>query len=132
MDLLKTIISNVIPVNQIIKFIIKQFLSSYLIINENDMEEKIQENSSNKNLININDLNLNVSNINYEYFLNSPIKILKGKLGRFSLDITPENKIIITIKDASMELMPIFNNYKKYQETIFNMQQENNEEKSKN
>ena len=115
MDLLTKIITNVVPVNQIIKFIINKFLSSYLIIKENDIEERIQENSGLKNLININNLELNVANINQEYLLHSPIKILKGKLGRFSLDITTENKIIITIEDASIDLMPLFNYYKKYQ-----------------
>ena len=124
MDLLKTIITNVIPVNQIIKFIINQFLSSYLIIKENDIEEKLKENSGLKNLININNLELNVSNINHEHLLHSPIKILKGKLGRFLLDITTENKIIITIEDASIDLMPLFNYYKKYKEIIFNIQED--------
>ena len=132
MDLLKTIITNVIPVNQILKVIINQFLSSYLIIKENDLEEKIQENSGLKNLININNLELNVSNINHEHLLHSPIKILKGKLGRFSLDITKENKIIITIEDASIDLMPLFNYYKKYQEILFNMQEEKKEKKIDN
>ena len=122
MDFLKKFITNVIPVNQIIKFIIKQFLSSYLIIKENDLEEKVQQNSCIKNLININNLELNVSNINHEHLLHSPIKLLKGILGRFSLDITDENKIIITIEDVSIDLMPLFNHYKKYQETIFNME----------
>ena len=121
MDFLKKFLANVLPVNQIIKFIIKQFLSSYLVIQENDLEEKPQENSGLKNLININDLELNVSNINHQHLLHSPIKLLKGKLGRFSLDITEENKIIITIEDVSIDLMPLFNYYKKYQETIFNM-----------
>ena len=122
MDFLKKFLKNVLPVNQIIKFIIKQFLSSYLVIKENDLEEKPQENSGLKNLININDLELNVSNINHEHLLHSPIKLLKGNLGKFSLDITEENKIIISIEDVSMSLMPLFNYYKKYQETIFNMQ----------
>ena len=122
MDFLKKFLANVLPVNQIIKFIIKQFLSSYLVIKENDLEEKPSENSGLKNLININDLELNVSNINHEHLLHSPIKLLKGKLGRFSLDITDANKIIITIEDVSIDLMPLFNYYKKYQETIFNME----------
>ena len=118
MDFFKKFLKNVLPVNQIIKFIIKQFLSSYLVIKENDLEEKPQENSGLKNLININDLELNVSNINHEHLLHSPIKLLKGNLGKFSLDITEENKIIISIEDVSMSLMPLFNYYKKYQETI--------------
>ena len=122
MDFLKKFLANVLPVNQIIKFIIKQFLSSYLVIKENDLEEKPSENPGLKNLININDLELNVSNINHEHLLHSPIKLLKGKLGRFSLDITDANKIIITVEDVSIDLMPLFNYYKKYQETIFNME----------
>ena len=127
MDFFKKFLANVLPVNQIIKFIIKQFLSSYLIIKENDLQEKQNEESGVKNLIDINDLELNVSNINHEHLLHSPIKLLKGKLGKFSLDITDENKIIITIEDVSIDLMPLFNYYKKYQETIFNMQKTKNE-----
>ena len=122
MDFLKRFLKNVLPVNQIIKFIINQFLSSYLIIKENDLEEKPQENSGLKNLINLNDLDLNVSSINEEHLLHSPIKLLKGNLGKFSLDITEENKIIITIEDVFIQLMPLFNYYKKYQKTIFNME----------
>ena len=122
MDFLKNFILNVFPVNNIIKFIIKQFLSSYLIIKENDLEEKQQQSSGITNLININNLELNVSNINHEHLLHSPIKLLKGILGRFCLDKTDQNKIIITIEDVSMDLMPLFNHYKKYQETIFNME----------
>ena len=109
--------------NQIIKFIIKQFLSSYLIYNEEDLEEKAQDDSGIKNIINIQDLKLNVSNINNKHLLHSPIKLLKGKFGKFILDINDDNKIIVTIEDVSLDLMPIFNFYKKYQETIFNMEE---------
>lgn len=123
MDFLKRFIKNVLPVNQIIKFIIKQFLSSYLIYNEKDIEEKVQPETGLKNLINIEDLELNVSNINNKHLLHSPIKLLKGKFGKFILDINDDNKIIVTIEDVSLDLMPIFNFYKKYQETIFNMEE---------
>ena len=129
MDFAKTIITNVIPINQIIKFIINNFLSSYLVIKENNIKEKLQEKSGLQNIININDLELNVSNINHKHLLHSPIKLLKGTLGRFCLDITPENKIIITIEDVSVDLMPIFNYYKKYQEMIFNMEKTENKNK---
>ena len=131
MDFAKTIITNVIPINQIIKFIINNFLSSYLVIKENNIKEKLQEKSGLQNIININDLELNVSNINHEHLLHSPIKLLKGKLGHFSLDITEENKIIISIEDVSIDLMPLFNYYKKYQETIFNMEKTKKEVKIK-
>ena len=130
MDFLKRFLKNVLPVNQIIKFIIKQFLSSYLVIKENDLEEKAQDDSGLKNLISINDLELNVSNINQKHLLHSPIKLLRGKLGKFSLDITEENKIIISIEDVSIDLMPIFNYYKKYQETIFDMKKKKEEVKT--
>ena len=123
MDFLKRFIKNVLPVNQIIKFIIKQFLSSYLIYNENDLEEKPEDDTGLKNLINIQDLELNVSNINNKHLLHSPIKLLKGKFGLFKLDMNDDNKIIVTIEDVSLDLMPIFNFYKKYQETIFNMEE---------
>ena len=123
MDFLKRFIKNVLPVNQIIKFIIKQFLSSYLIYNEQDIEEKVQPETGVKNIINIQDLELNVSNINNKHLLHSPIKLLKGKFGKFILDIDDDNKIIVTIEDVSLDLMPIFNFYKKYQETIFNMEE---------
>ena len=55
--------------------------------------------------------------------MHSPIKLLKGKFGKFILDINDDNKIIVTIEDVSLDLMPIFNFYKKYQETIFNMEE---------
>ena len=137
MDFLKKFIKNVLPVNQIIKFIIKQFLSSYLIYNENDFEENAESESGIKNLINIPDLELNVANINNKHLLYSPIKLLKGKFGVFKLDIDDDNKIIVTIEDACLDLMPIFNFYKKYQETIFNIEEKqkkemiNNENKNK-
>ena len=122
MDFFKRFLANVLPVNSIIKFMIKQFLSSYLIIKENDLQEKEDEESGRKNLIDINDLELNVSNINQQHLLHSPIKLLKGELGKFSLDITDENKLIITIEDVSLDFMPLFNYYKKYQKTLFNME----------
>ena len=127
MDFLKRFIKNVLPVNQIIKFIIKQFLSSYLIYNEKDLEEKVEPETGLKNLISIDDLELNVSNINNKHLLHSPIKLLKGKFGKFKLDINDDNKIIVTIEDVNLDLMPIFNFYKKYQETIFNMEEKKNE-----
>jgi len=127
MDFLKRFIKNVLPVNQIIKFIIKQFLSSYLIYNEKDLEEKVEPETGLKNLISIDDLELNVSNINNKHLLHSPIKLLKGKFGKFKLDINDDNKLIVTIEDVNLDLMPIFNFYKKYQETIFNMEEKKNE-----
>ena len=138
MDFFKKFLANVLPVNSIIKFMIKQFLSSYLIIKENDLQEKENEDSGRKNLIDINDLELNVSNINQQHLLHSPIKLLKGELGKFSLDITDENKLIITIEDVSLDFMPLFNYYKKYQKTLFNMEttkkneSNNNEQENKN
>ena len=123
MDFFKKFVKNILPVNQIIKFIIKQFLSSYLIYNEKDFEEKDEPESGLKNLINIEDLELNISNINNKHLLHSPIKLLKGKFGKFKLDINDDNKIILTIEDVSLDLMPIFNFYKKYQEKIFNMEE---------
>jgi len=132
MDFFKKFLTNVLPVNSIIKFMIKQFLSSYLIIKENDLQEKENEDSGRKNLIDINDLELNVSNINQQHLLHSPIKLLKGELGKFSLDITDENKLIITIEDVSLDFMPLFNYYKKYQKTIFNMETKKQNEPNNN
>ena len=129
MDFLKKFIKNILPVNQIIKFIIKQFLSSYIIYEEKEFEEKVEPESGLKNLININDLELNVSNINNKHLLHSPIKLLKGKFGKFKLDLDDDNKIIVTIEDVSLDLMPIFNFYKKYQETIFNMEEQKKQTK---
>ena len=128
MDFFKRFIKNILPVNQIIKFIIKQFLSSYLIYNESDFEEKVQPETGLKNMINIDDLELNISNINKKHLLHSPIKLLKGKFGKFKLDIDDDNKLYVTIEDVSLDLMPIFNFYKKYQETIFNMEEEKKKE----
>ena len=132
MDFFKKFLASVLPVNSIIKFMIKQFLSSYLIIKENDLQEKENDYSGRKNLIDINDLELNVSNINQKHFLQSPIKLLKGELGRFSLDITDENKLIITIEDVSLDFMPLFNHYKNYQKTIFNMETASQNESNNN
>ena len=132
MDFFKKFLANVLPVNSIIKFMIKQFLSSYLIIKENDLQEKEDEESGRKNLIDINDLELNVSNINQQHLLHSPIKLLKGELGKFSLDITDENKLIITIEDVSLDFMPLFNYYKKYQKTLFNMETTKQNESNNN
>ena len=69
MDFLKKFITNIIPVNQIIKFIIKNFLESYLIYNEKEIEEKVEPDTGLRNIINIDDLELNVSNI--DLFINN-------------------------------------------------------------
>ena len=129
MDFLKKFITNIIPVNQIIKFIIKNFLESYLIYNEKEIEEKVEPDTGLRNIINIDDLELNVSNINNKHLLHSPIKLLKGKFGKFKLDLDEDNKLIVTIEDVSLELMPIFNFYKKYQEKIFNMEEQKKQTK---
>ena len=129
MDFFKKFITNILPVNQIIKFIIKHFLESYLIYNEKDIEEKVEPDTGLKNIINIDELELNVSNINNKHLLHSPIKLLKGKFGKFKLDMDEDNKIIVTIEDVSLELMPIFNFYKKYQEKIFNMEEQKKQTK---
>ena len=123
-DLTK-LVQSILPVNKIIKFIIEKFLSSYLIINDTDIHDAEEDSESKiKNLIDLDNLQLNVSNINHEHLLHSPIKILNGVLGKFTLDITNDNKIIISIEDMNLELMPLFNYYKKYQKTIFNIEKE--------
>ena len=129
MDFLKKFIKNVLPVKPIIKFIINKFLSSYVIYSEKDLEEKVQPETGLKNFLSINDLELNVPNINNKHLLHSPIKLLKGKFGKFDLDIDDDNKIIVNIEDVSLKLMPIFNFYKKYQETIFNMEEQKKQTK---
>ena len=133
MDFFKKLITNVatniVPINSIIKFLIKTFLESYLIFDEKEIEEKVESDTGLKNIINIDDLGLNVSNINNKHLLHSPIKLLRGKFGKFKIDLDEDNKIIITIEDVSLELMPIFNFYKKYQEKIFNMEEEKKQTK---
>ena len=129
MDFLKKFIKNVLPVKPIIKFIINKFLSSYVIYSEKDLEEKVQPETGLKNFLSINDLELNVPNINNKHLLHSPIKLVKGKFGKFDLDIDDDNKIIVNIEDVSLKLMPIFNFYKKYQETIFNMEEQKKQTK---
>ena len=51
---------------------------------------------------------LNVSNINNKHLLHSPIKLLRGKFGKFKIDLDEDNKIIITIASTTLDNVILF------------------------
>ena len=99
-------ISNYIPVNMAVNFILKQTLTKYVIIDEdntNNINKATQDNS----FITLRKLKVNASEINSTHLKYSPMKIITGEVDLISLSFQSD-KFTLRISGINIQLMPLF------------------------
>ena len=102
-------INNYIPLREFLNYIFKTVLSDFLIVNNLNIEN-IENDISSNSFLNLTNLELNTSNINANFLTNSPIKLIFGKIGKLTISILENNKVLISIEKLIIRLMPLFNN----------------------
>ena len=121
-------INDYIPLREFLNYIFKTSLSDFLIVNNVNIDN-IEKDISSKSFLNLSNLLLNTSNINNTFLLNSPIKVINGKIGKLSITILENNKISISIEKIIITLMPLFIN--RYKQNIPNKNEKNLQKEKK-
>ena len=108
--MITTLINNFKPIQIFLNYIFKKVLGDY-ILNELDIS-KMQVELEDKQYFGLQDIELNTYGINLKHLLDSPIKILEGKIKKLMIHIPKDfmkDKIQVFIEDCSILLMPIHN-----------------------
>jgi len=115
-------INDYVPLREFLNYIFKTKLSDFLIVNNVNIDN-IEKDISSKSFLLLSNLLLNTSNINNTFLLNSPIKVINGKIGKLSITILENNKISISIEKIIITLMPLFTN--RYKQSNLNINHKN-------
>jgi len=120
--MITSLINNFKPIQIFLNYIFKKLLGDY-ILNELDIS-KMQVELENKQYFGLQDIELNTYGINLKHLINSPIKILEGKIKKLMIHIPKDfinDKIQVVLEDCSILLMPIHNFKKNSNPKSFNL-----------
>ena len=120
--MITSLINNFKPIQIFLNYIFKKLLGDY-ILNELDTS-KMQVELENKQYFGLQDIELNTYGINLKHLINSPIKILEGKIKKLMIHIPKDfinDKIQVVLEDCSILLMPIHNFKKNSNPKSFNL-----------
>ena len=105
MNSLLSHIKQFIPLNDLLNFVFKTALSSYIITDDVDIPS-IEKEISSKAFFSLKNIRLNTANIN-SFLVSSPIQLLNGTIRNVEISFV-DAKLNIAISDITVLLMPLF------------------------
>lgn len=106
MNALLNKVKKYLPINDVLSFIFKTALSSYIITKDVDVNS-LEKEISTKSFFSLVNLRFNTANINSSFLSTSPIKVLDGTVSKLSASLV-ESKLEIVISGINLLLMPFF------------------------